>query len=272
MTIPDGYYFLHFEGSAWSAIEIRHGTLQDESSEADHATHVAAKDEWCDIAPNDDTDIEVTGEMAKAICKLYMGDESDQDTPRVFRPNFDWRLEMCDDGGADETKDFDDEEPSEDEIEESCRDWVNEREWGDDGCIVNVWWTLRDEAMNATHSEGSLAVTVDADHEALIRKAVGHTSKKNEDRAVLFCGDKPDDHTWTSEGEGGCTENPGVWATGGTTIVSYSHCRICGLYRTHTSLGSQRNPGACDTTKYEMPPAWCRKCQREQCEHTGDIA
>jgi len=59
-----------------------------------------------------------------------------------------------------------------------------------------------------------------------------------------------DEHDWTSEGEGGCESNPGVWSTGGTGMNFHSHCRACGLKRVIHHTGSQRNPGECDTTTY----------------------
>jgi hypothetical protein len=65
------------------------------------------------------------------------------------------------------------------------------------------------------------------------------------------CGDSPDDHDWTAEGEGGCDENPGVWSTGGTSMMFRTHCRACGLRRTEHTTGYQRNPGDHDTVEYE---------------------
>ena len=59
-----------------------------------------------------------------------------------------------------------------------------------------------------------------------------------------------DEHDWTSEGEGGCAENPGVWSTGGTGVTFRQHCRQCDLKRVVYHTGSQRNPGECDTTTY----------------------
>jgi len=59
-----------------------------------------------------------------------------------------------------------------------------------------------------------------------------------------------DEHDWTSEGEGGCDSNPGVWSTGGTGMNFHSHCRACGLKRVEHHTGIQRNPGECDTTTY----------------------
>lgn len=59
------------------------------------------------------------------------------------------------------------------------------------------------------------------------------------------------EHAWTSRGTGGCDSNPGVWSLGGTTYQSMVRCILCGCERTTTEYGSQRNPGECDTVKYE---------------------
>jgi len=63
------------------------------------------------------------------------------------------------------------------------------------------------------------------------------------------------DHKWDSPVEvvGGIDENPGVWSTGGTTIVFKTVCRHCGVYKKETAYGSQRNPGQCDTVEYIDP-------------------
>jgi hypothetical protein len=68
-------------------------------------------------------------------------------------------------------------------------------------------------------------------------------------------GDTSCDHDWSAEGEGGCSENPGVWSTGGTSMVFHTHCTHCGLIRIERSTGSQRNPGEHDTVEYQMPDA-----------------
>jgi hypothetical protein len=59
-------------------------------------------------------------------------------------------------------------------------------------------------------------------------------------------------HEWSSEGEGGCDENPGVWSLGGTTLTFAAHCTRCGLRRHETHYGSQRNPYQCDEVRYEV--------------------
>jgi hypothetical protein len=58
-------------------------------------------------------------------------------------------------------------------------------------------------------------------------------------------------HEWTSDGEGGCRENPGVWSLGGTTFQFSAHCIHCSVRRIHIDYGSQRNPDECDTVRYE---------------------
>ena len=64
-------------------------------------------------------------------------------------------------------------------------------------------------------------------------------------------------HDWTSEFEGGCRENPGVWSTGGTSMLFVCRCRHCGMERREKTTGSQHNPGECDTTTYSEPdPEW----------------
>lgn len=59
------------------------------------------------------------------------------------------------------------------------------------------------------------------------------------------------DHDWTSEGTGGCRENPGVWSVGGTVYTFTRRCKRCGMGEHITDYGSQRNPGQCDLRRYE---------------------
>jgi len=149
---------------------------------------------------------------------------------------------------------------------EACQEWAEEGDWGDDGAEVIVCYTVSVEmpeiaedddeqedigAADLVTSEGTVCVEIKPDHDALI-KAAG--------------GDHDCDHDWTSEGEGGCTENPGVWSTGGTSLVFHTHCRTCGLKRVERSTGSQRNPGEHDTVEYTQPDSWCAECQHEECE------
>ena len=168
----------------------------------------------------------IVGEDAAAV--EATATESEADTSHT--------LEMRDDGGSTETVEFD-ECPSADEIAEACRDWVEGGEWGDNGVSVQVSWTLTDAADEEIDA-GIEDVDIEPNHDALIR-AVG--------------GDADCRHDWTSEGEGGCKENPGVWSTGGTSMVFRAHCTICGLIRIEHDPGSQRNPGEHPTVSYFVP-------------------
>ncbi len=137
--------------------------------------------------------------------------------------------------------------------------------WGDGGASVHVFVTEEDEDGEETDRR-DFTVEVEPDHEALISKAIG----KYGIAADRSCGDNPDDHDWTSEGEGGLDENPGVWSTGGTSMKFASHCRTCGLHRSEHTTGSQKNPGEHDTTEYEMPDSWCAVCQCAECRCEKD--
>jgi hypothetical protein len=134
------------------------------------------------------------------------------------------------------------------EAEERASAWPHDGDWGDEGASVEVGYYITDETSTWEDAPRSVTVTIEPDHDALIRAAGGSTD----------CA-----HDWTSEGEGGCTQNPGVWSLGGTTISTREHCRTCGLVRTETSHGSQRNPGECDTTEYEQPDHWCAEHQSD---------
>ena len=58
-------------------------------------------------------------------------------------------------------------------------------------------------------------------------------------------------HRWSSKGQGGCDENPGVWSLGGTTLQYRMACKYCGCVRVEVRRGSQRNPFECDTVEYD---------------------
>lgn len=120
-----------------------------------------------------------------------------------------------------------------DEAADLCRSG----EWGTDGASIEIT-VIESDANGVELDREDLSVEIEPDHDALIRAAGGDTD----------C-----DHDWTSEGEGGCDQNPGVWSTGGTGITISSHCRRCGLHRVEHLTGSQRNPGEHDTVEYSMP-------------------
>jgi hypothetical protein len=168
--------------------------------------------------------------------------------------HFGFTLEMRDECGSTKSVHFDN-QPDELECESECDDWAKEGEWGENGAEVKTWWTLLDGSGEEIAS-GSATTEIEPDHESLISAACGDSG----------CGTSPDDHDWTAEGEGGLNENPGVWSTGGTSMVFKTHCKKCGLQRTERTTGSQKNPGEHDTVEYEMPESWCSKCVSEECD------
>jgi len=122
------------------------------------------------------------------------------------------------------------------QVQGEADDWCSAGEWGDHGASIPIHWTLYDERKYEVGS-GSIEVNIEPNHEALIAAAGG---------------DADCEHDWTSENEGGCDENPGVWSTGGTSMVFVEHCRKCNLRRIKNITGSQRNPGEHDTVKYDQ--------------------
>lgn len=155
-----------------------------------------------------------------------------------------YALDMDDDGGSDEQLVIEADHTADavQEAESECEAWARDGDWGHDGAVVIVSYTLKDE-LGLTVAHGRCVVEIEPDHEYLIRHADGSPQRES-------CGDAPDDHDWTGDGEGGCAENPGVWSTGGTVIVVAEHCRRCGLHRTARSTGPQRNPDEHDTVEY----------------------
>lgn len=150
-----------------------------------------------------------------------------------------YTLTMVDDSGGEETRQLeaDTVRDAADQIRDECNDWVVDGDWAAEGTAVPVNWWLYDENGDEIDS-GHLTVDVEPDHYELIRAAGG---------------DPDCDHDWSSEGEGGCDENPGVWSLGGTAMKFRCHCTRCGLIRVDIHTGSQRNPGECDTVKYSLP-------------------
>ena len=151
-----------------------------------------------------------------------------------------YRVEMQDEGGCDETvmifaetlriaKIFADRE---------CEKWVLDGDWDsedNENSTVDYWWELYlgDDQVG----EGNDCVLIKMDHDQAIEDAGG---------------DSDCDHAWTSEGEGGCNENPGCWSEGGTRMRFRQHCKNCGITRETTDPGMQHNPGECEQTIYSM--------------------
>lgn len=150
-----------------------------------------------------------------------------------------FELKMWDDSSAEKIESIEAESVEEARgiAESEATDWAEDGDWGDDGACVRVHWSLEDENGDEVWDDYT-DVEIEPNHENLIRAAGG---------------DPDCNHDWTSEGEGGLDENPGVWGLGGTAIKYRSHCRKCGLIRTEISLGSQRNPGEHDTVEYQQP-------------------
>jgi hypothetical protein len=94
---------------------------------------------------------------------------------------------------------------------------------------------------------------------------------------LTFCGDDDDAHNWVMPHEvvGGCEQNPGVFALGGTAMYYKQVCSRCGIYKVETHSGPQRNPGeleveieyraADDASRrwVESMTEWCDQCGGE---------
>lgn len=132
-----------------------------------------------------------------------------------------------------------------DDAIEQAQEWLRDGEWGDEGAAPSANVGELEADGNVVDQERT-SVDIEPDHAALIGRLVG---PYDGDR---ICGFDPDDHDWTSEGEGGLDENPGVWGHGGTAISVAQHCRRCRLHRTTRYTGSQRNPGEHDTVEYTL--------------------
>jgi hypothetical protein len=246
--IKDGVYFIHPDGGAWSAVRFRNGKMVGSMEQSEADTHTAARDSWAGITPSE-SDIDVDNDLADAILAIAEPD-SDPSMIVVSRPAPSYTLEMREDGGGDETVDLDatDVDDARSEISDACEEWIKGGEYGDDGAAISVYWTLYEDGDEI--DSGYETVEIEPNHDALIKAAGGDTD----------C-----DHDWTSEGEGGLSENPGVWSVGGTSMVFHTHCTKCGLKRIEHHTGSQRNPGEHDTVEYAQPDSWCAECEQEEC-------
>jgi len=163
-----------------------------------------------------------------------------------------YTIQMRDEMGSEEVVTITalDDQAAAEQSEEEARKWCEGGDWGEEGAeiVVRYWVFAGDEVGEDGDAvlDDLVAVVIEPDHDALIRRAGG---------------DPDCDHDWdaTVEIEGGCRENPGVWSNGGTAMTIRDHCRTCGLRRTHHSTGSQRNPGEVDTYTYEQPDSWCEE-------------
>lgn len=102
------------------------------------------------------------------------------------------------------------------------------------------------------------------DTKCLIKLTIEHIGWDDEildyETIEVECGEDPvapdcvdeQEHDWCSPHDivGGLKENPGIWSTGGTTIVSIEVCSHCGCKKRTVNYGSQRNQGQCDTIEY----------------------
>lgn len=57
------------------------------------------------------------------------------------------------------------------------------------------------------------------------------------------CADGHDHEFENPEWLVGCSENPGVWSTGGTAMTEKTVCKHCGCYQYVRHSGAQKNPG-----------------------------
>jgi len=177
-------------------------------------------------ADYDDVSADVRRAVLDAI--LERGDDPDSDLVESLPVT----VRAWDDGSSEET-----EVDHGDDYEDAARDLWDGADYGDGDYCVDVRWTATDAAGKEVDS-GSFELT--------------HQTEEPD------C-PEADEHDWTSEHEGGCAENPGVWSTGGTSMLFIARCKHCGMKRQEHTTGSQRNPGECDTTTYSEPdPEWVR--------------
>ena len=74
VTIEDGWYALHAEGSGWTCVEVLGGEVRARIEEANADTHRTARDRFSGIVPSDD-DIECPEPVANHITRaVFDGD------------------------------------------------------------------------------------------------------------------------------------------------------------------------------------------------------
>lgn len=144
-----------------------------------------------------------------------------------------YRLTITD--GTSTEDSFYDEHPDFDEIKRSCESWVRGGEWGDEGAIVNTYWTVLED--DVAIENGHHSVMVDPNLTALIEKAV-------DEEPDNFCGYDDEDHDWKFSS---------INSSGGTILTSTSVCEKCGLMKRCTSYGVQRQPNQVDDYSYYLP-------------------
>ena len=146
------------------------------------------------------------------------------------------RYEIREDSGASEIV----EAESLEAALEQAREWAADGDY-DERVSVRVYVDEIDEDGNAIPGEHA-SDSVDAGPEPCPE--------------VTECGEEDEDHDWESPLElvGGLRENPGVFSIGGTAFRYETVCRNCGMYKTVTDAGMQRNPGQLDR-EIEYTPA-----------------
>ena len=122
------------------------------------------------------------------------------------------RYEMRDEGGAREVIECNTIE----EALEEAQEWAEGGEWGDTGATVTVM--VRNLETDDTDS-----VTVE----------IPPVEPECDDSYEHDLRPSPTD---------GCSENPGVWSLGGTTICTVTYCLHCGRRRTETDRGNAHQP------------------------------
>lgn len=135
----------------------------------------------------------------------------------------------------------------EDAIEKG-RDWIEDGEWSgcrEDGDIIRLGITLDACVRKITHDVGGDDITEEQD----AHDCSGSYSDP-EPECEEGGGDDDGGHDWQSPHElvGGIDDNPGVWATGGTSMRFATVCGRCGCYRTENRVGCQRNADDADAT------------------------
>lgn len=84
MNLPNGLYIVYPEGSCWSSHRVRNGRIIDSCQESDLASHIAARDRWSDMGPDDDKDREVVPDIADAVARAVLGPDVIVSMVQVF--------------------------------------------------------------------------------------------------------------------------------------------------------------------------------------------